>query len=338
MDVRTMFVGIGATAAAAGGAAAIWLTLASQGGVAEMGTGAETEQTQRPPRTDDDVVVVCVAADSVVHAPRSEGNCAPGQREVSLELEETCEQCPPFNEPPPSENRDNAELNALDRRIRALENAPYFEVVDDRERPMFRVGPDGVSVFNESGSIVSAFRVTEYGGHFTASSPSGAREASLGAMGTTSGLLVTEAGMVRASLLAKEDTNSASLRFPSANGLIAGIGTSRDNTGALLVGDLAGGLKASLTVPGGRGMIRVQKDEKGSGVSLLEQSSGGGLFEIDNSLGMSAIKMGGVNNRYGLVVAGPTLGLPLIPKSALPGSYFMGCGSQAPPACMPNIP
>jgi hypothetical protein len=39
--------------------------------------------------------------------------------------------------------------------------------------------------------------------------------------------------------------------------------------------------------------------------------------------------MGGVNNRYGLVVAVPTLGLPLIPKSALPGSYFMGCGSQA---------
>lgn len=333
-----MFVGVGATAAAAGGAAAVWLTLASQGGVAEMGPAPDAQQAQRQSRGDADVIIVCVAADSVLHAPQPESGCAAGQRQVSLEPEESCEQCPPFNEPPPSENRDNQELNAVERRLRALENAPYFEVVDDKERPMFRVGPDGVSMFNDAGSIVAAFRTSEYGGHFTASSSSGAREASLGAMGTTSGLLVTEAGLVRASLLAKEDTNSASLRFPSANGLIAGMGTSQANTGALLIGDLGGHLKASLTVPGGRGIIRVQRDEKGAGLSLLEQSVGGGMFEIDNSQGMAAIRMGGVNNRYGIVAAGPTLGLPVIPKSGFPGSYFMGCGSEAKPACMPNIP
>lgn len=331
-----MFVGMGATAA--GGAAAIWLAMASQGGVADLGTGPAAGPAQRPPAGPDDVVIVCVAADAVLHAPRPEGGCASGQREVSLEPEETCELCPPFNEPPPLGDRDNEALNALERRLRELENAPYFEVVDDNDRPMFRVGPDGVSLFTEGGSIVAAFRTSEYGSHFTASSAGGAREASLGAMGTTSGLLVTEAGQVRASLLAKEDQQSASLRFPSANGLIAGIGTSQAGPGALLVGDLGGRLKASLTVPGGRGILRVQRDEKGAGVSLLEQSSGGGMFEIDNAQGMSAVKMGGVDNRYGLVAAGPTLGFPLVPKSGLPGSYFMGCGSQAPPACAPNVP
>ena len=62
------------------------------------------------------------------------------------------------------------------------------------------------------------------------------------------------------------------------------------------------------------------------------------MFQIDNAQGNAAIKMGHLDNRYGIVLAGPTLGLPLVPKSGLPGSYFMGCGSQAPPACMPNVP
>ena len=30
-------------------------------------------------------------------------------------------------------------------------------------------------------------------------------------------------------------------------------------------------------------------------------------------------------DRYGAVLAGPTLGFPYVPASGLPGSYFLGC-------------
>jgi hypothetical protein len=47
--------------------------------------------------------------------------------------------------------------------------------------------------------------------------------------------------------------------------------------------------------------------------------------------------MGHNGNRYGIVLAGPVLGLPLVPRSALPGSYFMGCASGDKPACVPSV-
>jgi hypothetical protein len=53
--------------------------------------------------------------------------------------------------------------------------------------------------------------------------------------------------------------------------------------------------------------------------------------------GNAAVRMGHNGNRYGIVLAGPVLGLPLVPRSGLPGSYFMGCAGGERPACVPSI-
>jgi hypothetical protein len=105
----------------------------------------------------------------------------------------------------------------------------------------------------------------------------------------------------------------------------------------LLVGTRTGQVKAKLMVPDERGVVSVSKEDEGGGLSLLEAKIGGGLLDIADG-GDSAVKMGHVEHRYGIVLAGPVLGLPLVPKSGLPGSYFMGCAGEAPPACAPAVP
>jgi hypothetical protein len=37
------------------------------------------------------------------------------------------------------------------------------------------------------------------------------------------------------------------------------------------------------------------------------------------------VKFGVNQDRYGVVLAGPVSGFPLVPGSGLPGSYFLGC-------------
>jgi hypothetical protein len=287
---------------------------------------------------DEEELVVCVGQDAIIRAPLPQGGCPAGHRKVNLrpEEEEECPLCPPADGKEPDVS-DNPALNDLERRVRALENAAYFEVIDDNEQPVFRVAPDGVSIFNRSGVAMAGFGVAQSGGYFTVSSGTALLEASIGAAGTKAGLQIVEDGLVRLTALAGEGS-PPSLRIPSASGLIAGIGVSTAGPGALLVGELDGRLKASLTVPGGRGLLQLNSSDAGGQVSILEQGIGGGMFQIDNAQGNAAIKMGHLNHRYGIVLAGPTLGLPLVPKSGLPGSYFMGCGGQAPPACVPNVP
>jgi hypothetical protein len=277
--------------------------------------------------------MVCVDAGRVLRAPLPAGGCTQGQTPLSLIPASICQLCPPFEEPKPDANANN-DIDRLEQRIRELENAPYFEVVNSDEKPVFRVGPDGVKVFNQAMKAVAAFGSTQSGGHFIASSGSANLQASLAAVSTTAGVQIIEDGLPRLNLNVRED-GTASFRIPSAAGTIAGIGVSLDGPGALLLGTLDGQVRSSLTVPNGRGLIRVRKGDQGGGVSLLEQSGGGGMFEIDNVQGEAAIKMGHLNHRYGIVMAGPRYQLPLIPKSGLPGSYFLGCGGEAPPACMP---
>ena len=337
MTFRTMIVAALTTTAAAASAVVYLATAPSNG----EPSGAPSDQgALRSPiaPAERDVVVVCVGKDQIVRATLPSGTCPAGHEKVSLEPpeEEECPLCPPSDKPEP-DTTDNAALNDLERRLRALENAPYFEVVNDSEQPVFRVGPQGVSVFNRTGVAVAAFGTSEDGGYFTASSGTSLTKASLVASGTKTGLQIVEDGLVRLSALAGED-GGASLRIPTANGVIAGIGASAVGSGALLVGGLDGRLKASLTVPGGRGLLQLGTSENGGQLSLLEQGIGGGMFQIDNAKGNAAIKMGHLGHRYGIVLAGPTLGFPLVPKSGLPGSYFMGCGSQAPPACVPSVP
>ena len=87
----------------------------------------------------------------------------------------------------------------------------------------------------------------------------------------------------------------------------------------------------------GRGMIASNGNGPSGGTALLEPRIGGGMFGLDDTRGNAAIKMGHNGNRYGIVLAGPKLGFPLIPKSGLPGSYFMGCATAVRPACVPTI-
>ena len=335
MTGRMIAAGVGTTAMAA--TAALWF------GVAQPGEPEDTRSDRAamtaPAPGDEDEMVVCVGDDDkLIRTTLPAGGCPPGHKRVSLrpEEEEECPLCPPADGQEPDVS-DNPALNDLERRIRALENAPYFEVIDDNEQPIFRVAPDGVRIFNRSGVAMAGFGAAQSGGYFSVSSGTALLEASLGAAGTKAGLQIVEDGLVRLTALAGEGS-PPSLRIPSASGLIAGIGASTAGSGALLLGQLDGTLKASFSVPDGRGLLQLNSNANGGQVSLLGQSIGGGMFQIDNAQGNAAIKMGHLNNRYGIVLAGPTLGLPLVPKSGLPGSYFMGCGGQTPPSCVPNVP
>ena len=164
MTVRTIILAAVTTTAAAAGAG--WYATASRG--ANPGGAAPSQPSPAPSAPAPggrDVIVVCVAADDVVHAPTPEGGCAAGQRTVELDPEkEECPMCPPFDEPKPDDSTDNEALNDLERRIRALENAPYFEVVNDSDQTVFRVAPDGVSMFNTATGVPQAMFGTSESG------------------------------------------------------------------------------------------------------------------------------------------------------------------------------
>jgi hypothetical protein len=84
-------------------------------------------------------------------------------------------------------------------------------------------------------------------------------------------------------------------------------------------------------------MIAASGNAASGGTALLEPRIGGGMFGLDDTGGNAAVKMGHNGNRYGIVLAGPRRGAPLITKSGLPGSYFMGCAAAVRPACVPTI-
>ncbi len=281
--------------------------------------------------------MACVGGDGILRASMPEGGCPAGHKPLRLPEEEDCEMCPPFEEPTPQDRETNVDLALLERRIRALETTAYFEVVDDEEKPLFSVGPEGVRVFNRRGVPVVAFGHGEFGGYATARSATTGIEASLSATGRTAALQIREDGLTRLEVSAKPGAGAA-FRLPSGDGgLIAGIGTSVEGPGALLLGTRDGWVKATLTAPGGRGRVNVRRTDMSGGLALQEASIGGGMLLIGDAKDDRAVLMGHVRNSYGLVMAGPVPGLPLVPKLGLPGSYFMGCGSEAPPACMPAI-
>jgi hypothetical protein len=62
-------------------------------------------------------------------------------------------------------------------------------------------------------------------------------------------------------------------------------------------------------------------------IASLRQAQGGGpgMFILGDASGREAVRMTVNDNRYGAVVAGPTLGFPYVPASGVLGSYFFGC-------------
>ena len=331
MTIKTMVVAIASTTAAAAASAAVWYAATQNTAPAASESSSPASAQPAIPGADQDTVIVCAGGGDILHAPSSGGGCAAGQRKISLVRENDCPLCPPDQEP--EDTSDNPAIRDLERRVHALQNAPYFEVVDEEERPVFVVSADGVRVFSKGGIPRAAFGSSSGGGYFTASN--GFAEASLTATSATGGVQFVEDGMTRL-IASGSDSGGASMRIPAGNGVIAGIGVSKDGPGTLLIGTLAGQVRATLSVPGDRGVVQAS-GVNDAAVSLMEQGIGGGMLQIDSKDG-AIVKMGNVNNTYGIVMAGPRPGPPLVPASGLPGGYFLGCKSTDRPACTPVVP
>lgn len=226
-------------------------------------------------------------------------------------------------------------LSSLEKRIRDLEGRSYFEVVSQQtEKTIMRVGPGGARFFNEAGVAVAAIGTTDAGGYVTGRSPSGA-EASIGASGQSAGVRIFEKGLVRSEL--GTDNGPFALRFPGGKGLIAGIGEARSGSGAVIVGTVPGVTEGAITVSDSRPMVSLTKDAGPGGLAFAEATIGGGFLHVVMAGGQSAVKMGHNGQRYGIVLTGPILGVPYVPRTGIPGSYFVGCASGEKPACLPEV-
>ena len=279
-----------------------------------------------------DTVIVCADGDEVLHAPSPAGQCAAGQRRISLLRDDDgCPLCEPENKP--GESSDDPAIRDLERRVHALEHAPYFEVVDNDDRPVFVVSRDGVRLFDKAGVPRVAFGSSAGGGYLTVTD--GLTQASITATATGGGLQFVEDGLTRL-IASGTDSGGASLRVPAGNGLIAGLGVSKDGPGTVLIGNLSGQVKATLSIPNDRPLLQVT-GSNGAQASLMEQANGGGMLQLDSNEG-AIVKMGNSNNEFGIVLAGPRPGPPLVPKSGLPGGFFMGCRGDQRPACTPITP
>ena len=337
-----LIAAVGLTTAAAS-AAAYW-TITSQNAPPRSAPSADRRDAPVDPAAPivgPDDVKLCVGGDRILRAtPEDADECPAGQDELLLAWdsdEQVCDTCDPFaDQPPPESSSDNATMDALERRIRELENAAYFEVVTKDDAPILRVRSSGLHLFNANGQAVAAIGRSDSGGYFTGRSATGGIAVSIGTSGDRAGVRVTE-GDVSLLDLGKRD-GPFGLRFPSSSGLIAGLGESRAGSGAIVVGTIGGALKASFTATDQRGMVAVVNQTPQGGVALTEALIGGGMFDLGDSSGNSVVKMGHNGHRYGIVMTGPVLGIPYVPRLGIPGGYFMGCASDQRPACEPVLP
>ncbi len=274
--------------------------------------------------------VVCVGQDSVLRFIEKGNGCPSGQNRLDLvqaEEEPLDWDDTGLDDPVKKDGPDSAAIAELERRVRDLEERPLFEVVNKAGSPVFRVAPGTALVFNSGQTAVAAIRATPDGGYFTGRSTDGF-SASVGASGVRTGVRISEDGLPRVDL-GKQAQGNYALTFPSpASGNIAGIGESQAGTGAIVVGNHAGTILASLTSSDGKGAIGVSNASGAAIVSLTEGATRGGLLAIGDATSEPMVKMGVAQDRYGIVLTGPKAGFPLIPGSGLPGSYIMGCAGK----------
>jgi hypothetical protein len=328
MALSTKLVALVGSAAIAASAAAYY-AIGPGGGRESEAEGDAGEQSQS---ADGEVALrPCIGPDQVFYASRQDGLCLPGHRRYELEEDEddTCDLCDPFED----EDEDKKKADDLEDRLHALEHSPYFEVVDDDDRVIFRVGPDGARLFDTASRPAADLGASAAGGWITLYSADA--EIAMAATGRSAGIRIEESGVERMDIGSNKGGPYA-VRISSPTSIVAGLGQSRAGTGALVVGTPTQ-VKATLTITDGRGMVSVINRSPKDGAALTEAKIGGGLLDLGMADGNSAVKMGHNSNRYGIVLAGPVLGLPLVPRSGLPGSYFMGCASGAKPACVPSI-
>ena len=302
--------------------------------VVSLGTGvvAYHSHGQTSPAGDNDVTV-CIGADSVLRVPAA-GICPNGSTLVKLAGPDLEKPDPPDDETPggakkPGESYED-QLADLENQIKKIESA-LFEVVDQNGKVMFRVTSDSVRLYNEDGRGVAAMVASPEGGHFTSWSADRKITATIGADRDRVGFQLFEGNMPSLSLL-KQDAGNYSLKFTSGKNIIAGIGESKAGTGALVVGDSQGKTKASMTVNDGKGALSIFNSSGNGVASLSESVNAGGLLVLTDASSNVMVKMGTNYNRYGVVMTFPP-GFPYVPRSGLPGSYFLGCAAG--PSCIP---
>jgi hypothetical protein len=281
---------------------------------------------------DDGELIVCVGNDAMLRTPQG-GGCAAGERRIVLAGAEPhtleCPDCDPWGTREPAHTGDPGDpLADFERRLAELERSPQFRVVDAAGSPVFTVAPGQVMAYNKAGVAVASIYATDRGGDFRGRSADGLLQASIGASGTQAGVRLLEAEQLRLDL-GKQQAGNVSLRVLAAGveGPVAGIGESRAGTGALVVSDPSGRTRTSLTLTDGKGTVGLFSGNGMPILSLTEGATGAGVLALGDPDGTPMVKMGVNDNRYGIVLAGPVLGFPLVPKSGLPGSYILGCAA-----------
>ncbi len=275
-------------------------------------------------------IVVCVASDGIMHAAGVTGSCAAGQ--TSMRLTPSTSEGDNGNPWNPQAGSDTASpasvdlLGQLETRAKALENGPLFEVLDKDGRAILQIFPGKVLIRASDGQTFVELRATDAGG-FVIARGLGSQEVSIGASADVDGLLMTEGGQRRVEF-GRQPSGNYSLRVPGpTGGPEAAIGESQAGTGALVIGDPLGLLRAVMSVIDGKGSVRVQNAHGEAVLALTEGATGGGLLVIGDAAGEPMVKFGVNQDRYGVVLAGPVAGFPLVPGSGLPGSYILGCAA-----------
>lgn len=274
---------------------------------------------------------VCMAADGELWAPTGL-DCRPGQTLVPLDSgnAEGCKE-------DPWKSKDDADsagdaLGEIESRLKAIENAPLFEVVDREGRPIFQVLPCEIAMSNAAGDRVLMVNGEEAGGFLTVTNQSN-EAVSIGAVDENGGVLITQDGFKRLEYGRPSGKNYA-LRLPMGHVYTAAIGESLAGSGAIVVGDDFGRPRAMLSVVDGKGRIMTENKDGSPVLSMTEGESGSGMLVIGDSSSEPMVKFSVTDNRYGAVLAGPVSGFPTVPGSGLPGSYILGCAGG--PACGPG--
>jgi hypothetical protein len=304
-------------------AAAMLLPLVAAPGLPAASAAADPPQPGAPA-----AIVVCVASDGIMHAAGATGSCASGQ--TSMRLTPSTSEGDNGNPWNPQAESDTASpasvdlLGKLETRAKTLANGPLFEVLDKEGRAILQIFPGKVLIRASGGQTFVELRAAESGGFVTARGV-GSQEGSIGWSGDIGGLLMTEGGQRRADF-GRQPSGNFSLRvLGPTGGPEAAIGESQAGTGALVIGDPAGRLRAMMSVVDGKGSVRIQNAQDEAVLALTEGAAGGGLLAIGDRSSEPMVKFGVNQDRYGVVLAGPVSGFPLVPGSGLPGSYFLGC-------------
>lgn len=283
---------------------------------------------------DNNDVTVCVAKDSILRSPVS-GVCPPGSQQIKLSG-------PDLKKPDaddddslgPTKKPDEPKSDSLadiEQRLSSLENASVFEVVNQKGSVIFGVSPGKAQLYNSDGVVVAAMSAAPEGGGFAARTPDSKVRTFLRASGALVGLRLREGDFTRLDL-GRQKAGNYAFKVPLGDDkVIAGIGESKAGTGAIVVSDMSGRIRAETVVSDGKGWVNIFNSGGAGIASLTESVGGGGLLVLTDASSRAMVMMKG-NRGYGVVMAFPP-GLLYAPKSGFPGSYMLGCAAG--PACVP---